>query len=152
MKAHLFVLAFCVFFATMAFAEPTRVATLLPFVDQALSLDPEHVEVVATVRSDLHVPVAEGTIDLGSPHSPSFERLAEARPQYLVGDQMIHSMIDRTIASLWASTMRSNGVTSEPIGNAASVQMVKRSTISFERCSPCVNPFCLDKTVDRTRL
>ena len=71
---------FTLFFAMPSGAEePTRVATLLPFVEEALVLDPEHVEVVATVRSDLHVPVTGGVIDLGSPHSPSFERLAEAR-------------------------------------------------------------------------
>ena len=101
MKRLLLVLGLILFgFATPAAAEPTRVATLLPFVDQALKLDPENVVVVATVRSDLHIPVAEGTIDLGSPHSPNFERLAEARPQFVVGDRMIHSMLkDRLAAS-----------------------------------------------------
>lgn len=94
MKRLLLVLGLILFgFATPAAAEPTRVATLLPFVDQALKLDPENVVVVATVRSDLHIPVAEGTIDLGSPHSPNFERLAQARPQFVVGDRMIHAML-----------------------------------------------------------
>ena len=92
-------------FAMPSGAEPTRVATLLPFVEEALVLDPEHVEVVATVRSDLHVPVGEGRIDLGSPHSPSFERLAAARPQYVIGDRMIHAMLAERLASSGAEVV-----------------------------------------------
>jgi len=70
-----------------------RVATLLPFVEDALRLAPERVAVVATVRRSLHEPVAPGIADLGNPHSPSFEALAQARPDVVVGDAAIHATL-----------------------------------------------------------
>jgi iron complex transport system substrate-binding protein len=69
---------------------PARVATLLPFVEAALARIPGPYQVVATVRRELRTPVAGGAIDLGNPHSPSLERLAEARPTLVVGDRGLH--------------------------------------------------------------
>jgi len=74
-------------------AEPVRVATLLPFVEDALRGAGAGVEVVATVRRSLHVPVPEGTVDLGNPHSPDFEGLALARPDLVVGDASVHARL-----------------------------------------------------------
>jgi iron complex transport system substrate-binding protein len=74
-----------------AAADPVRVATLLPFVEAALARIEGPYEVVATVRRELHVPVT-GATDLGSPHSPSFERLAEARPTLVVADRDLHAL------------------------------------------------------------
>jgi iron complex transport system substrate-binding protein len=70
-----------------------RVATLLPSVEAALKKTPGDFLVVATVRRSLHSPAPEGMIDLGNPHSPSFERLAEARPTLVVGDAAIHAAL-----------------------------------------------------------
>jgi iron complex transport system substrate-binding protein len=46
--------------------------------------------VVATVRRDLRTPPAPPVLDLGNPHSPSFEKLAEAQPNLVVGDRALH--------------------------------------------------------------
>lgn len=72
-------------------ADPTvRVATLLPFVEDALARVQGPYQVVAAARRELDVPVA-GVIDLGNPHSPSLERLAEARPTLVVADRGLHA-------------------------------------------------------------
>lgn len=70
---------------------PVRVATLLPFVEDALArVDGPHA-VVATVRRDLDTPVSGSAADLGNPHSPSLERLAEARPALVIADRGLHA-------------------------------------------------------------
>jgi iron complex transport system substrate-binding protein len=71
-------------------AEPVRVATLLPYVATALAEAGGDVVVVASVRTDMRTPPPAPTVDLGSPHSPSFEALAEARPEVVVGDRLMH--------------------------------------------------------------
>lgn len=81
---------------------PARVATLLPFVADALALAPEHATVVASVRRSMRSPLPEGLIDLGNPHSPSFERLAEARPDLIVGDRQIHAALRGALSDLGA--------------------------------------------------
>jgi iron complex transport system substrate-binding protein len=80
-------------FAAAAHAEqkPLRVAVLVPYVQDALGRVTGPFEVVAAVRVSLHAPAPGGVADLGSPHSPSYERLVEARPDLIVGDRMIHS-------------------------------------------------------------
>ncbi len=70
---------------------PARVATLLPFVQAALRRIEGPFEVVAAVRRELDTPVAGAVADLGNPHAPSFERLAEARPTLVIGDDMLHA-------------------------------------------------------------
>jgi ABC-type Fe3+-citrate transport system substrate-binding protein len=77
--------------ATNEAASTTRVAVLVPFAEDALARVKGRFEVVAAVRRSLHTPAAAGVVDLGSPHSPSFERLAQARANLIVGDAMIHS-------------------------------------------------------------
>jgi len=91
MKAVSF--AFVLFTASLAAAEPLRVATLLPYVEDALGRLDGRVQVVATVRREMNVPPAAPRIDLGSAHSPNFERLAEAKPQLIVGDRALHGAI-----------------------------------------------------------
>lgn len=81
-------------------ASRPRVATLLPFVEDALRQMPERVEIVAAVRRSLHAPIAPGTIDLGSPHSPNFERLVESRPDLLIGDASLHAALAPKIKPL----------------------------------------------------
>jgi len=85
-----------------AASSPVRVATLLPFVEDALALDPERIEVVATVRRALHSPIAAGTIDLGNPHSPSFEGLAASGARYVVGDRVLHGAMKDAIEGVGA--------------------------------------------------
>ncbi len=68
-----------------------RVAVLMPSVEAALLTTPGDFEVVAGVRRSLHEPARAGLVDLGNPHSPSFERLAEARPTLIVGDAAVHA-------------------------------------------------------------
>jgi iron complex transport system substrate-binding protein len=86
-------------------AAPVRVATLLPFVEDALRRVPARATVVATVRRELHTPVAAGTIDLGNPHGPSFERLAEARPQLVIGDASLHASLREALAKSGAEVL-----------------------------------------------
>jgi iron complex transport system substrate-binding protein len=81
-----------------------RVATLVPYAEDALRRVPGHVEIVATVRRSLHEPVAAGTVDLGNPHAPSFEALAQARPALVVGDALIHRALEPKLARLGAET------------------------------------------------
>lgn len=80
-----------------AAAEPARVATLLPYVAEALDLVAASggaVEVVAAVPAQIGAALPDGRIDLGSPHSPSFENLAAARPDVAVGDRRFHAGIE----------------------------------------------------------
>jgi iron complex transport system substrate-binding protein len=67
---------------------PVRVATLLPYVARALDGIGSARVVAAVARPGERLP--DGVLDLGNPHSPSFERLAEARPDLVVGDRRIH--------------------------------------------------------------
>lgn len=86
-------------------AEVTRVATLLPFVEEALSLAPENAVVVASVRRSMHHPLSENLVDLGNPHSPNFEKLSEARPQLIVGDQGVHGALKSKLEALGAKVV-----------------------------------------------
>ena len=78
-------------------AQPVRVATLLPYVEDAL-VRTGGVEIVASVRRDMTTAPAPPIIDLGSPHAPSFEKLAEARPQVIVGDRQLHGALRDKLA------------------------------------------------------
>src|SRR5215510_1087634 len=65
-------------------AEPVRVASLLPFVSEAVGLVPGRAVVVASARTDLHTPPPAGIVDLGNPHAPDLEGLAAAKPGIVV--------------------------------------------------------------------
>ena len=87
-------------------ADPqARVAVLMPSVEDALRTAPGNFAVVAGVRRSLHEPAREGLIDLGNPHSPSFERLAEARPTLIVGDAAIHAAQSERLAVAGAEVL-----------------------------------------------
>jgi iron complex transport system substrate-binding protein len=87
-------------------ADPhARVAVLLPSVEAALRTAPGSYEVVAGVRRSLREPAREGLVDLGNPHSPSFERLAEARPTLIVGDAAIHAAQSERLAVAGAEVL-----------------------------------------------
>jgi len=85
--------------------ERVRVATLLPFVEDALRRVPHAVTVVATVRRSLHDPPGHGAIDLGSAHAPSFERLAQADADVVVGDAGIHARLASQVERLGAEML-----------------------------------------------
>lgn len=91
--------------STTAAPAPRRVATLLPFVEDALRLAPDEARIVASVRRELHRAPAEGVIDLGNPHSPSFEALAQASADLVVGDRMIHAALESKLETLGAELL-----------------------------------------------
>jgi len=79
-------------------AEPSaRVATLLPYVSEAMGRIPE-VTIVAAVAAELGGEIPEGAVDLGSPHAPNYEALAAARPDVVVGDRRYHAAIEEKLA------------------------------------------------------
>ena len=91
MRMRFAALSLGVMLAVPASGEPLRVATLLPCVGDAVAkLPPEKAVLVATVRRNLHEPTAAGVIDLGTPHAPSLEQLAEALPDLVVAEQRLH--------------------------------------------------------------
>lgn len=82
-----------------------RVATLVPYVADALARMPEHATVVASVRrSSVDAPL-QGMIDLGSPHAPSFERLAESGAQLVVADAAMHGTMTEKLSRGGAEVM-----------------------------------------------
>lgn len=87
-----------------AVAEPLRVATLLPYVEDALRGVPE-ARVVATVRRTAGRPAAPGVTDLGTSHAPSLEQLAAARAQVVIGDERIHQMLRPKLAATGAEVL-----------------------------------------------
>jgi len=97
-----------------AAAEPTRVATLLPFVEDALRREaPDSAAVVvATVRRSLHQSPPEELADLGSAHSPSLESLARARADLVVGDAVLHAGLREELARVAGEVLllRTDGV------------------------------------------
>lgn len=85
---------------------PVRVATLLPYVDAALARMPaSRVTVVATVRRSMHEAPRAGVADLGTPHAPSLEALAAARPDVVVGDVSMHARLAENVKPLGAELL-----------------------------------------------
>lgn len=75
-----------------------RVATLIPYVADALHRVGLSELVVASVRSAPHIPLESSVIDLGNSHSPSIERLADARPTLVVGDRDLHAGLEQRLS------------------------------------------------------
>lgn len=71
---------------------PVRVATLVPYVADALVEVGGNVEVVASVRRSMHEQPDPKRVDLGNPHNPNIEKLVEARPTLVVADAQMHGM------------------------------------------------------------
>ncbi len=120
---------------------PVRVATLLPFVEEALALAPEQARVVASVRRELHRAPAEGVIDLGNPHSPSFEALARARAGLVVGDRAIHAPLESRLEPLGAELILID--TSSVTSTLDALARISRSLGGME---------ALDSRIEQTRL
>lgn len=110
-------------------AKPLRVATLLPFVEDAIRVASDRAIVVASVRRSVHAPLADGVIDLGNPHGPNMERLAEARPDVVIGDASVHARFASALAGSGArlvmvetsgvdSTLEALAQVSEAIGGS----------------------------------
>lgn len=72
---------------------PIRVATLCPFVTDALASEPDRIRVVASVRRDPATPVPAGVQDLGTPHMPNTEILAASGAELLVADRTMHAAL-----------------------------------------------------------
>jgi ABC-type Fe3+-hydroxamate transport system substrate-binding protein len=79
--------------ARSAESDPVRVATLCPFVVDALSNAPGRVKVVASVRSSATAAVPEGIADLGNPHTPNVEILASSKARFVVADRLVHAAL-----------------------------------------------------------
>jgi len=79
--------------APAAEGEGSRVATLVPWVQEALAAAPDAATLVATVRADPTSPPPEAVTDLGNPHSPSLEMLAASRPDVVVADAAMHAAL-----------------------------------------------------------
>ena len=88
-----------------AVAEPVRVATLLPYVADALRRLPEQAVVVASARRSAVEAVPAGVVDLGNAHAPSLERLASARPQVVVADRRLHQVLADALAASGAEVL-----------------------------------------------
>jgi iron complex transport system substrate-binding protein len=89
-----------------AAAGPARVATLLPFVEDALrDQDATRVQVVATVRRQMTEAPAGNVADLGNPHDPSLERLTEAKPTLVVGDRALHGRFAPRLEALGVAVL-----------------------------------------------
>ncbi|MGH0028885.1 MAG: ABC transporter substrate-binding protein [Myxococcota bacterium] len=96
-------LHFLLFLPALASAE-TRIATLLPCVEQALAGAPG-VEIVAGVRTSFRAPERTDVVDLGSPHSPNVERLAGAGADLVVGDARINGHMAESLGRFGAEVM-----------------------------------------------
>lgn len=83
--------------------EPVRVATLLPYVAEALDGIGEAAVVASIARPGEALPA--GVVDLGDPHSPSFEELAEARADLVVADRRIHGLLADKLARAGAEVV-----------------------------------------------
>lgn len=69
---------------------PTRVATLCPFVTDALAAANGETEIVASVRRSPTTPVPNGMSDLGNPHTPNLEVLVASGARIVVVDRSMH--------------------------------------------------------------
>jgi iron complex transport system substrate-binding protein len=90
--------------SSAAVAEPFRVATLLPYVEDALRGVPE-ARVVAAVRRTAGQPPSPGTADLGTSHAPNLEQLAMARAQVAIGDERIHQALRPKLGATGAEVL-----------------------------------------------
>lgn len=90
--------------AHAADATPPRVATLLPWVEDALRATGDPALVVAAARRDpRHAPA--GAVDLGSPHEPNLERLAASGAQLVIGDAHLHRVLEERLRRAGAEVM-----------------------------------------------
>jgi len=79
--------------ARRAGTAPLRVASLLPYVGDAVLRLPEGAArlVAGVARPGSTLP--DGVADLGSPHAPNLEVLARARPDLVVGERRLHAAL-----------------------------------------------------------
>ena len=91
-------------------AEPVRLATLLPYVDEALrGLPATRVQVVAEARRTVAEPPRPGVADLGSAHAPNLEKLAASGAQVVVGDERLHKALQPKIEAVGAEALLVRG-------------------------------------------
>lgn len=91
-------------------AEPIRVATLLPYVEEALrGLPATRVQVVAMARRTVEESTPRGVADLGSAHAPNLERLAASGAQVVIGDERLHKALQPKIEAVGAETLLVRG-------------------------------------------
>jgi iron complex transport system substrate-binding protein len=94
---------------TSGSAKATRVATLLPYVGEAILRADPSVQLVASVANQSGDPLPEGVIDLGSPHSPNLEQLALSRPDVVVADARFHRSLTEPLSQSGTELVLVNG-------------------------------------------
>lgn len=88
-----------------ASAAPLRLATLVPWVGEALSTVPEKVQVIASTRRFVHAPPIPGVLDLGDAHSPNLEVLISAGAQLVVADRRWHARFGERVEQAGAEVV-----------------------------------------------
>ncbi len=91
--------------ASPATAEPLRVASLVPFVSEAVPEWPGRALLVAAVRRQLDEPTPAAVVDLGSPHQPNLEPLVAARPDLIVADERLHALLRPRLEAMGAEVL-----------------------------------------------
>ncbi|HYG62991.1 MAG TPA: ABC transporter substrate-binding protein, partial [Thermoanaerobaculia bacterium] len=109
----------------LAAAEPLKVATLLPYIEEALrAAAPGRARVVAGVRRTEGGALAQGVSDLGSPHAPNFERLAASGAEVVVVDERIHKALEPRLRAVGVEVLSVRGDSVE--GTFAGIQTAAR--------------------------
>ncbi len=90
-------------------AASVRVATLLPYVGDAVSRADTRLVVVASVAPRSGAPLPEGVLDLGSPHAPNLEQLALSRPEIVVADARFHRSLTEPLSGSGARVVLVDG-------------------------------------------
>lgn len=88
-----------------AMAAPLRVATLVPWVGDALASVPNKVEVIASTRRFVHAPPVPGMLDLGDGHAPNLEVLISAGAQVVVADRRWHARFGERVEQAGAEVV-----------------------------------------------
>jgi iron complex transport system substrate-binding protein len=92
-----------------AAGEPVRVATLLPYVADALEEIHGPARVVASVRRTVGQAPRAGIADLGSSHAPNLEQIVASRAQVVVGDERFHRVLQPKIEAVGAEVLLIRG-------------------------------------------
>jgi iron complex transport system substrate-binding protein len=90
-------------------SSPLKVASLLPYVDDALRQSPGRSQLVAGVRRGSASSTPKDLVDLGSSHTPSFESLAGSGARLVIGDGRLHGALRSKLEGVGAEVMMLDG-------------------------------------------
>ena len=89
----------------VASAAPRRVATLVPWVAEALEAVPAKALVVASTRRFVHAPPRAGLVDLGDGHAPNLELLIASAPDLVIADKRWHARFGERVEGTGAEVL-----------------------------------------------